>query len=80
MSGPGSDVAGLARPPEPGAQLRRRRDELAKEVAELHWNLGGLAYEMAIRDHFRLDVLMRRAAMLQERELELVEIDRILPP
>ena len=35
-------------------------------VTELHWDLGGLAYEMAIRDHFRLDVLLRRAALLQE--------------
>ena len=32
------------------------------EVAELTWDLGGLTYEMAIRDHFRLDVLIRRAA------------------
>src|ERR1700732_3984949 len=52
-------------------QLRRRRDALAAEVTELHWDLGGLAYEMAIRDHFRLDVLVRRAAVLQERDAEL---------
>jgi hypothetical protein len=58
--------------------LRRRRDELAEQVAELHWNLGGLTYEMAIRDHFRLDVLVRRAAMLQERDAELAEVDRLL--
>lgn len=80
MSANGSDTTGLARPPAPGPELRRRRDQLAKEIAELHWDLGGLTYEMAIRDHFRLDVLVRRAAILQERELELVEIDRILPP
>jgi hypothetical protein len=47
-------------------------------VAELHWNLGGLTYEMAIRDHFRLDVLIRRAAMLQERDAELAEVERLL--
>ncbi|HTA15856.1 MAG TPA: zinc ribbon domain-containing protein [Solirubrobacteraceae bacterium] len=63
---------------EPRSDLRRRRDELAEQVAELHWNLGGLTYEMAIRDHFRLDVLMRRAAMLQERDAELAELDRLL--
>jgi hypothetical protein len=56
---------------DPRSELRRRRDELAERVAELHWNLGGLVYEMAIRDHFRLDVLMRRAAMLQEHDAEL---------
>ena len=60
------------------SQLRRRRDALAEEVTELHWDLGGLAYEMAIRDHFRLDVLARRAALLQERDAELAEVERLL--
>jgi hypothetical protein len=58
--------------------LRRRRDELAEQVVELHWDLGGLAYEMAIRDHFRLEVLVRRAALLQERDAELAEVERLL--
>jgi hypothetical protein len=60
------------------AGLERRRDELLAQVAELHWDLGGLAYEMAIRDHFRLDVLVRRAAELQERDAELGELERVL--
>jgi len=60
------------------SQLARRRDELAEQVTELHWDLGGLAYEMAIRDHFRLDVLVRRAAVLQERDAELAEVERLL--
>jgi len=69
--------------PTPGATgssaaLRSRRDALAEEVTELHWDLGGLAYEMAIRDHFRLDVLVRRAALLQERDAELAEVERLL--
>ena len=59
-------------------ELRRRRDALAQEVTELHWDLGGLAYEMAIRDHFRLDVLVRRAALLQQRDAELAELERLL--
>ncbi|HYM55594.1 MAG TPA: hypothetical protein VES97_09540 [Solirubrobacteraceae bacterium] len=58
--------------------LHRRRDALAEQVTELHWDLGGLAYEMAIRDHFRLDVLVRRAAVLQERDAELAEVERLL--
>ena len=68
------------RTPPPGAEspLRRRRNALAEEVTELHWDLGGLAYEMAIRDHFRLDVLIRRAAILQERDAELAEVERLL--
>jgi hypothetical protein len=69
-------------PPSPEAagrsELRRKRDALAEQVTELHWDLGGLAYEMAIRDHFRLDVLVRRAAALQERDAELAEIERLL--
>ncbi|MFI5004061.1 MAG: alkaline phosphatase family protein [Solirubrobacterales bacterium] len=60
------------------SDLRRRRDELAAQVTELHWDLGGLAYEMAIRDHFRLDVLLRRAALLQERDADLAEVEQRL--
>lgn len=60
------------------SELRRRRDALAEQVTELHWDLGGLAYEMAIRDHFRLDVLVRRAAVLQERDAELAEVERLV--
>ena len=60
------------------AQLRARLDELAQKVAGLHWDLGGLTYEMAIRDHFRLDVLVRKAAELQEADAELGEVERLL--
>ncbi len=60
------------------AALHRRQAELSEQVLELHWDLGGLVYEMAIRDHFRLDVLLRRAAELQERDAELAEIERLL--
>ncbi|MFI4990057.1 MAG: hypothetical protein ACHQHO_03975 [Solirubrobacterales bacterium] len=72
----------LALPPRASddgrSELRRRRDALAEQVSELHWDLGGLTYEMAIRDHFRLDVLVRRAAILQERDAELAEVERLL--
>jgi hypothetical protein len=64
-------------PAEPSA-LERRRAELADRVAELQFDLGGLTYEMAIRDHFRLDVLVRRAAELQQADGELGEVDRLL--
>jgi hypothetical protein len=33
---------------------------------------------MAVRDHFRLDVLVRRAAVLQEHDMELAELERKL--
>lgn len=60
------------------SDLERRRDRLARELVDLQWDLGGLAYEMAIRDHFRLDTIARRAAKLQEVEAELGEVERML--
>src|SRR5262249_32696354 len=58
--------------------LQRRRDRLGKELVDLQWDLGGLAYEMARRDHFRLDVLTRQAAKLQQIDAELAEVERML--
>ncbi|MBV9336090.1 MAG: hypothetical protein JO262_04780 [Solirubrobacterales bacterium] len=58
--------------------LERRRDQLKTRVAELQWDLGGLVYEMAIRDRIRVDVLVKRAAWLQDADSELCEIERIL--
>lgn len=60
------------------AELHSRRDQLASQVQRLRCDLGGLTYEMAIRDHFRLDVLLRRAAILQERAEQLAEVERLL--
>jgi hypothetical protein len=65
-------------PPPIAVDLPRRRDELKARVAELQWDLGGLVYEMAIRNHIRVDVLVRRAATLQEVDSELSEVERIL--
>jgi phosphatidylinositol-3-phosphatase len=75
---PQSAAATPTPPPQSRVELERRREELAGRVAELHWDLGGLAYEMAIRDHFRNDVLLRRAAELQELDTELAEVERRL--
>jgi len=58
--------------------LKRRRDQLNARVAELQWDLGGLVYEMAVRDQIHVDVLIKRAAVLQEADAELGEIERIL--
>jgi chorismate mutase len=58
--------------------LMRRRDALTARVAELQWDLGGLAYEMAIRNRVRVDVLVKRAAALQDADAELSEIERIV--
>lgn len=58
--------------------LERRRDQLATRVAELQWDLGGLVYEMAVRDRIAVEVLVQRAAALQVADAELSEVERIL--
>src|SRR6185436_15300183 len=60
------------------AELVNRRDELSSQLAEIQWDLGGLVYEMARRDHFRLDVVVRQAARLQAVDSELGEVERLL--
>jgi hypothetical protein len=62
----------------PVIDIQRRRDQLHARVAELQWDLGGVVYEMAIRDRIRVDVLVKRAAELQDADAELAEIERIL--
>jgi hypothetical protein len=58
--------------------LERRRDQLIARVAELQWDLGGLAYEMAIRNQMKVDVLVKRAVALQDADAELSEVERIV--
>ena len=59
-------------------ELLKQREELTRRFAELQWDLGGMAYEMASRDHYRLDVLNKQAARLQEVDAELGQIERLL--
>lgn len=58
--------------------LQRRRDQLVARVAELQWDLGGLVYEMAIRNSIRVEVMVKRAVVLQDADAELNEVERIL--
>lgn len=58
--------------------LQRRRDQLVARVAELQWDLGGLVYEMAVRNNIRVDVMVKRAVVLQDADAELNEVERIL--
>jgi hypothetical protein len=59
-------------------ELLKQREELSRKFAELQWDLGGIAYEMAARDHYRLDVLNKQAAKLQEVDAELGQVERLL--
>src|SRR5450432_4047356 len=58
--------------------LQRRRDQLVARVAELQWDLGGLVYEMAVRNSIRVEVMVKRAVILQDADAELNEVERIL--
>jgi hypothetical protein len=79
-SSPAAAEAWGTPPKSPGdfVDLTRRRDQLNARVAELQWDLGGLVYEMAIRDSIRVDVIVRKAAELQNADAELSEVERIL--
>jgi hypothetical protein len=73
-----------ARPaPAPAApaddrELRAERDRLLERFTVMQSDLGGAFYEMAIRDHVRLDVLTRKAAELQRVDAELLAVERQL--
>jgi hypothetical protein len=58
--------------------LQRRRDQLIARVAELQWDLGGLAYEMAVRNQMKVELLVKRAVALQDADAELAEVERIV--
>ncbi|HVY97509.1 MAG TPA: zinc ribbon domain-containing protein [Solirubrobacterales bacterium] len=71
-------------PPSPAVgqevmvDLERRRDQLIARVAELQWDLGGLAYEMAVRNQMKVELLVKRAVALQDADAELAEVERIV--
>jgi hypothetical protein len=81
---PNQGVPAPQAPPSPPlgdellVDLERRRDQLIARVAELQWDLGGLTYEMAIRNRIKVEVLVKRAVALQDADAELSEVERIV--
>jgi hypothetical protein len=59
-------------------ELVAQRDRLLEKFTVMQADLGGAFYEMAIRDHVRLDVLTRKAAELQRVDAELTAAERVL--
>jgi len=57
-------------------ELRAQRDRLLQRFTVLQMDLGGAFYEMAIRDHVRLEALTRKAAELQRVDAELAQVER----
>jgi hypothetical protein len=81
---PAATAASTAVPkPEPvvvpeNTELVVQRDRMLEKFTVMQADLGGAFYEMAIRDHVRLDVLTRKAAELQRVDAELTALDRLL--
>ena len=65
-------------PSGPDPELTAQRDRLTERFALMQSELGGLFYEMAIRDHVQMDVLIRKAAELQRLDGELGALERLL--
>jgi hypothetical protein len=59
-------------------ELLAQRDRLIERFAIMQSELGGLFYEMAIRDHVRMDVLIPKAAELQRVDAELGQLEQII--
>jgi hypothetical protein len=78
VTAPGSNGAAPVGTPVGQPELLKQREQLSRKFAELQWDLGGMTYEMAARDHYRLDVLNKQAAKLQEADAELGQIERLL--
>jgi hypothetical protein len=63
---------------EESAELISQRDRLLEKFTVMQADIGGAFYEMAIRDHVRLDILTRKAAELQRVDAELLSVERLL--
>jgi hypothetical protein len=65
-------------PIAPAPELLAQRERLTERFALMQSELGGLFYEMAIRDHVQMDVLISRAAALQRVDSELAQLEHLL--
>ena len=72
---PAKPVAEDAAETRSAAELLAERDRLTERFALLQSELGGLFYEMAIRDHVQMDVLIAKAAALQRLDSELAQLE-----
>jgi hypothetical protein len=74
----GRAAATTAEPGGPSPELVARRDRLIEKFTVMQSDLGGLFYEMAIREAIALDVLIAKAAALQRVDSELGQVERLL--
>jgi zinc-ribbon domain len=73
-----AEAAATTAKPQESPELLAQRDRLLEKFTVMQADLGGAFYEMAIRDHVRLDVLTRKAAELQRVDAELLAVERLL--
>ena len=59
-------------------ELLVKRDRLIERFAAMQLDLGGVYYEMAIRDHVDHEVLTRKAAEMQRVDAELSQVEGVL--
>ena len=59
-------------------ELLAERDRLIERFVLMQSELGGLFYEMAIRDHLQLDLLVERAAAMQRVQGEIGRVEQLL--
>jgi hypothetical protein len=58
--------------------LLAKRERLVERFTAMQLDLGGVFYEMVIRDHVAMDILTRKAAELQRVDAELRQIEQML--
>jgi hypothetical protein len=78
---PGPAAARAAVPPandSASPDLLAQRERLTERFALMQSELGGVFYEMAIRDHVQMDVLIAKAAALQRVDAELAQLEHLM--
>jgi hypothetical protein len=63
---------------QPDPELLAQRERLTERFALLQSELGGLFYEMAIRDSIQMDILIAKAAELQRLDGELGALEQLV--
>ena len=77
-SGPPEPASAVRTETSPAPDLLAQRERLTERFALMQSELGGLFYEMAIRDHVQMDVLIGKAAALQRVDSELAQLEHLL--
>ena len=75
-SASGPPARGSAEPAD--RELLAKRDRLIERFAAMQLDLGGIYYEMAIRDSVNDEVLVRKAADMQRVDAELRQVEGVL--